>query len=154
MRQSRALGLSKCTLGALPRIEYQGSRHTIRHFELQQIHTSSCILFRIVPSFFVLNFPPQPLIRQPLQGRLIRRTPRMLIQQSRIYAKRVSDLECREITFERMTEKYSMWCDERRGTGEQGGLDGSEGVSGGCESLRCHTAPFCAVVGYWIWGAD
>lgn len=70
-----------------------------------------------------LDISLQPLLRQPLQPRLKRGPPWVLIDKGGVYAQRMTNPQHVQITFERVTKKYGMRCNQRRRTRKEKILD-------------------------------
>ena len=100
----------------------------------------------------ILNLAPAPLPRQPRQTRLQRPPPRMVINQRRIDAARVADLERLQVGLERVPEQD--WGGGRGEDGEDVGLDGVEGGGGGRERVGGDAGPAREVVGDGLGGLD
>lgn len=70
---------------------------TIRKLELQQVHACPSVLLGVMTMFATLNLLAHPFLRQPLQTRLVRWSPRMLVDDCGVNAQRVFDLESGQV---------------------------------------------------------
>ena len=82
------------------------ARQTVGDLFLQQLQTRAGILFGVVPTFASrLDLPSAPFVRKPSEPGFKWTTAGVVVEEGRVYAPWMTELECLQVRFEGMSEK-------------------------------------------------